>query len=163
MSERTWLLEFPDPLQLLAAVRQAQTEGLEIIDAYAPFPIEELQQRVGGPVTRTSWLIFGAGLAGASLALALCSWSGVWAYPFLVGGTPLFAWPAYLPILFECAVLLAALTAFTSVFAQAGLPRYHHPVFDCESFRRASYAGFFLEVRAPYEAARGLGGVLHAE
>lgn len=163
MSKRSWLYEFADQQSLLEAVDQARAHGLTVIDAYAPYPIEGLQERVSGPVTRTSWLVFGAGLSGAAGGFALCSWSAVWAYPFLVGGTPLFAWPAFLPITFECGVLLAAVTAFWSVFAQAGLPRYHHPLFDFEAFRRASYAGFFLEVEGDYEAAQQLGGVLHAE
>ncbi|MBX3169531.1 MAG: DUF3341 domain-containing protein [Candidatus Eremiobacteraeota bacterium] len=163
MSERSWLLQFPDQELLLEAVDRARETGLKVLDAYAPYPIEGLQQRVGGPVTRTSWLIFLAGLSGAALGFALCSWSAVWAYPFQIGGTPLFSWPAFLPITFECGVLLAALTAFVSVFAQAGLPRYHHPLFDFEAFRAASYNGFFLQVRGDYEAARQLGGVFHAE
>jgi hypothetical protein len=163
MSERDWLLEFEDQVQLLEAVRKAHTLRLKVIDAYAPYPIEELQQVVGGPVTRTSWLIFWAGVLGAAGGFGLCTWTSVWAYPFLVGGTPLFAWPAFLPVTFECGVLLAALTAFVSVFAQARLPCYHHPLFDFEAFRKASYAGFFLQVHGDYEAARLLGGVLHAE
>lgn len=163
MSKRTWLLQFADQQLLLEAVDRARATGMTVIDAYAPYPIEGLQERVSGPVTRTSWLIFLAGLGGAAGGFGLCTWSAVWAYPFLIGGTPLFSWPAFLPITFECGVLLAALTAFVSVFAQAGLPRYHHPLFDYEAFRAASYAGFFLEVEGDYEAARQLGGELHAE
>lgn len=163
MSERDWLLQFPDPPALLEAVRQAQELKLTVVDAYAPYPIPELQELVSGPVTRTSWMIFLAGLLGATGAFVLCTWSSVWAYPFHVGGTPLFSWPAYLPILFECGVLAAALTAFTSVFVQAGLPRYHHPLFDFEAFRTASHSGYFLQVCGDYELVRQLGGTLHAE
>lgn len=163
MSERDWLLQFEDEQGLLEAVDRAEDQGLRIVDAYAPYPIEHLQERVSGPVTRTSWLIFLAGLMGALAGFALCTWSSVWAYPFQVGGTPLFSWPAYLPITFECGVLAAALTAFFSVFVQSGLPRYHHPLFDFEAFRTASHAGYFLQVQGDYEAARQLGGVLHAE
>lgn len=160
MSEREWLLEFADQQALLEAARAA---GGRVVDAYAPYPIEELQELVAGPVSRTSWLIFAAGLLGASAGFALCTWSSLVAYPFRVGGTPYFAWPAFLPITFECGVLLAALTAFVSVFAQAGLPRYSHPLFDQPAFRTASYRGYFLVVRGTQDSAAALGGVLHAE
>ncbi|MFN8608928.1 MAG: DUF3341 domain-containing protein [Vulcanimicrobiota bacterium] len=161
MAERCWLLEFENHEALLQAVRQAAPEW--VVDAYAPYPVPELQNLVAGPVTRTSWLIFLGGLLGASSGFALCSWSSVRAYPFQVGGTPLFSWPAYLPVTFECGVLAASLTAFLSVFIQAGLPRYHHPVFDYADFRRASSTGYFLLLRGSYEQAQSLGGRLHAE
>jgi len=163
MSERHWLIQFDDQQQLVEAAAQAGRQQLRVIDAFAPYPIEALQELVAGPVTRTSWLIFLGGLLGATAAFTLCTWSAVLAYPFRVGGTPYFSWPAFLPITFECGVLLAALTGFFSLWLQSGLPRYHHPLFDHLAFREASYKGYLLLLECEHEQARALGGVLHAE
>ena len=38
-------------------------------------------------------------------------WSSVIAYPLNIGGKPLHSWPAFIPVTFECTILVAALSA----------------------------------------------------
>jgi hypothetical protein len=68
------------------------------------------------------------------------------AYPINVGGRPLHSAPAFIPITFECGVLLSALTAFFGVLAWMGFPRLYHPVFEAPGFRRASIDRFWISI-----------------
>jgi hypothetical protein len=42
------MAEFDDPNALVAAAHRATHEGYECMDAYSPFPIEEMHEALGG-------------------------------------------------------------------------------------------------------------------
>src|SRR5205807_728695 len=69
-------------------------------------------------------------------------------YPINVGGRPLYSWPAFVPILFELTVLLAALAAFFGTLFLCGFPKLHFPTFNLAEFARASTDRFFLCIQA---------------
>jgi hypothetical protein len=138
------MAEFDTPEPLLAAAQRARDAGYRDMDAYTPMPVEGLSEAIG---FRTSWvqrLVFVAGILGATGGFTLCYWMTVVAYPHIVAGRPLNSWPAYVPITFECMVLVACLTAVVGMLALNGLPQPYHPVFNVPQFARASRDRFFL-------------------
>ena len=65
------------------------------------------------------------------------------------GGRPLNSWPIFLLVPFEVGVLAAAVAGFAALLVLCGLPRLHHPLFDCDAIERATDDRYFLLVRAP--------------
>jgi hypothetical protein len=118
------------------------------MDAYSPFPIHELDSALGIKRTILSYLIFCGGLLGAAGGLGMMYWMLSIDYPLNVGGRPHFSLPAFIPITFECTVLLAAFTAVIGMIALNGLPQPYHPVFNVPRFALASRDKFFLAIEA---------------
>jgi hypothetical protein len=161
------MAEFDTPEELIAACEKAYAEGFRKMDAYAPLPVEGLAEAIGFKRNKVAFCVLIAGICGVIGGFSLLEWITVIAYPHNVGGRPLNSWPAYIPITFECMILLSALTAMISMFAMNGLPKPYHPVFNIPEFERASVDKFFLciESKDPkfspdhtLDFLRGLGG-----
>ena len=142
------LAEFDDPTALVAATERAHQEGYRRMDAYSPFPIEELHTALGAPPTRLPLMVLLGGLFGCLGGYGLQYWVSVIAYPVNVGGRPLHSWPAFIPVTFECTILAAALSAVIGMLALNGLPLPYHPVFNVRRFALASRNRFFLCIEA---------------
>jgi len=138
------LAEFDDPTSLVAAAERARDEGYVRMDAYSPYPIEELHQAMGARHTRLPLIVLIGGVLGCVCGYALQWWAAASAYPVNVGGRPLHSWPAFIPVTFECTILAAALTAVLAMLALNGLPMPYHPVFNVPRFALASRNRFFL-------------------
>src|SRR5262245_26195206 len=138
------MAEFEEPTALVAATAQARREGYAQMDAYSPFPIEELHEALGAHHTRLPLIVLIGGLIGCIGGYSLQYWVSTLAYPINVGGKPLHSWPAFIPITFECTILVAALSSVLGMLALNGLPMPYHPVFNVSRFALASRNRFFL-------------------
>jgi hypothetical protein len=142
------MAEFDEPTALVVAARRANQEGYRCMDAYSPLPIEELHEALGSGHTRLPLIVLIGGLVGCVGGYALQWWASVVAYPINVGGKPLHSWPAFIPVTFECTILVAALSAVLGMLALNGLPQPYHPVFNVPRFALASRNRFFLCIEA---------------
>ena len=138
------MAEFDNPTSLVAATQRAHDAGYRRMDAYSPFPIEELHEALGARHTRLPLLVLLGGLCGCIGGYALEYWSSVIAYPLNIGGKPLHSWPAFIPVTFETTILVAALTCVLGMLALNGLPQPYHPVYNVPRFALASRNRFFL-------------------
>jgi len=138
------MAEFDDPTSLVAATQRAHDAGYRRMDAYSPFPIEELHDALGSHHTRLPLIVLIGGLCGGIGGYTLEYWSSVMAYPLNIGGKPLHSWPAFIPVTFETTILVAALTCVLGMLALNGLPQPYHPVFNVPRFALASRNRFFL-------------------
>lgn len=142
------MAEFEDPNSAVAAARKTYEAGYRRINAYSPYPLEELAEAIGYHKNWVAPVVFLAGLAGLAGGFALLYWTSVIEYPLNVGGRPHFSFPAWIPIMFECTILLAAFGAVFGMMAMNGLPRPYHPVFNVPSFNRATTDRFFLCIKS---------------
>ena len=138
------MVEFDSPSDIVAAARRAHKEGYRKMDAYTPFPIEELSEAIGFHHTRLPLIVLIGGVCGCIGGFLFQYWASAMAYPLNVGGRPLNSWPAFIPVTFEMTILVAALSAVLGMLALNGLPQPYHPVFNAKHFELATRNRFFL-------------------
>jgi hypothetical protein len=142
------MAEFETPQALVDAARRVRSSGYRRIDAYSPFPIEEIPEAIGFRDRRLPLLVLLGGLTGLVAGLGLEYWVSAIAYPLNIGGRPYASWPSFIPVAFETTILFAALTAVFAMLGLNGLPMPYHPVFNAPRFTSASRDRFFLVVEA---------------
>jgi hypothetical protein len=142
------MAEFENPEDVVEAARQAYAAGYRRMDAYSPFPIEELSEAVGFHHTRLPWIVLVGGVLGALTGFFMQYYVAAVEYPLNIGGRPLNSWPSFIPVTFELTILFAAFSAVIGMLALNGLPRPYHPVFNVPGFARASRNRFFLCIEA---------------
>lgn len=142
------MAEFNTPDEVLVAARKASASGFSKMDAYTPFPMEELTDALKIRQTKLSLFVLCCGIAGCLTGFFLQYFAAAVDYPLNIGGRPLNSWPQWIPITFELTILFSALGAFIGVFFRNGLPRPIHPVFNVDRFEHASRDKFFLCIEA---------------
>ncbi len=140
--------EFDTPAAIVAAAKEARAAGYRNLEAYSPFPIEELAHALDNHHSKVPYLVLGGAIAGATLGFGLCYWTSVIAYPMNIGGRPFNSWPAFIPVTYECTILFASLSAVLGMLALNGLPEPHHPLFNVDRFSLASRDKYFLCIEA---------------
>jgi hypothetical protein len=138
------MAEFEDPTAVVEATRKAYAVGYRRMDAFSPYPIEELTDALGIKPTKLPLIVLISGILGCLGGYALCYWVSTDVYPLNIGGRPLNSWAAFIPVTFECTILLAAFAAVFGMLALNGLPQPYHPVFNVDSFEMVSRNRFFL-------------------
>lgn len=142
------LAEFGSPRELLDAARRAREEGYRDVDAYTPFPIEEVSDALGYHGSRMPLIVFIGGVIGLLTGFGMQRYSAVVDYPLNVGGRPLDSWPMFIPITFELTILFAGLSAVLGMLIVNKLPMPFHPLFGAPRFELASRERYFLAIQA---------------
>lgn len=136
--------EFSDADSLVSAAIGLKQEGHQLLDAFTPFRVPELDDVIPVRPGRVRLAMLLGGLAMAAFAYFLQWYSSVIDYPLNTGGRPLHSWPVFLLVPFEVGMLAAALSGFVAFLWNCRLPRLYHPVFDTTNFARATQDRFFL-------------------
>ena len=130
--------EYDSPHALLEAVKAVRKAGFSKIDTHTPFPIHGMDRAMGIPASKLPWFVLVGALTGTASAVLLQWWMNGWDYQFQIGGKPVVSYQAYVPIMFELTVLLAAFTTVFGMFALNNLPQPYHPLFTHPRFARAT-------------------------
>lgn len=136
--------EFKTPQELVEAIEKAREAGFTKLDAYTPFPIEEVWEAIGHHRSPVPFIVLVGGMIGGLAGFGLQYWVSVLEYPVNIGGRPFNSWPSFIPVTFECTILGAVLAAVAGVFILNGLPEPYHPVFNVKRFAFASRDRYFL-------------------
>ncbi len=137
---------FADSTKMLVAAKRMRETVKGEVETYTPYPVHSIDDALGLPKSIIPKMVGTGGLCGVLGGYTLLYWCSVIAYPINVGGRPLHSAPAFIPITFECGILLSVLTAFFGVLAWMGYPRLYHPVFEAPGFRRATIDRFWISV-----------------
>jgi hypothetical protein len=142
------LAEFDSPTALVSAARAAHEKGYRKLDAYSPFPIEELSEALHLHHNKLPLIVLIGGILGGLGGYLLQYYVTVVEYPLNIAGRPLHSWPAYVVITFEMTILIASISAVLGLLALCGLPMPYHPTFNVPRFVQASRNRFFLCIEA---------------
>jgi hypothetical protein len=140
--------EYDSATALVQAAAAARDAGYKRMDAYSPFPVEDLTEALGQRPTKLPLVVLLGGLLGGLGGYFLQWYTATQSYPLNVGGRPFHSWPMFIPVTFECTVLGASLAAVIGMLTMNGLPMPYHPLFHIERFALASSDRFFLCIRA---------------
>jgi hypothetical protein len=142
------MAEFETPEGLAHAAERVRAAGYRKIDAYTPYPVEEVIHALG---IHRSWMpaiVLTGGVLGGIGGFLLQAWVNLSVYPMNIGGRPYLSVPAFIVPTFECTILGAVLAAVFGMILLNGLPQPYHPVFNVARFAEASRSRFFLVVEA---------------
>jgi hypothetical protein len=142
------MAEFDTATALVAAARRVRQAGYAKIDAYSPFPIEELNEAMKLPRNRVPLVCLLGAITGMLAGYGLAYWSSVIAYPLNIGGRPFHSMPSFIIPAYETTILFGAFGAVVGMIALNGLPMPYHPVFNVPAFEAASSDRFFLTIEA---------------
>jgi hypothetical protein len=142
------LAEFETAGGIVRAAHAVHREGYRRLDAYTPYPMEEVLDALHLHKTHVPKVVLAGGIFGLLFGFGLQYYCSVISYPLNIGGRPIAAWPAWIVPSFETTVLFAALAAVFGTLALCGFPQPYHPVFNVPGFATASRDRFFLCVEA---------------
>jgi hypothetical protein len=138
------MAEFESPTALVNAARAAREQGYRKLDAFSPFPIEELTDALHLHKNKLPLIVLIGGILGGLTGYLLQYYVTVVYFPINIAGRPLHSWPSYIVITFELTILFAALSAVFGLLGLCGLPMPYHPAFNVPRFALASRNRFFL-------------------
>jgi hypothetical protein len=142
------IAEFQTPDAVVAAAHKVHDAGYTRVDAYSPYPIEELGEALGLHQSPLPKLVLGGGVFGLLGGFALQYWASAIEYPMNIGGRPFASWVSFIVPAYEATILCAALAAVLGMLALNGLPEPYHPVFGAPSFALATRDKFFICIEA---------------
>lgn len=129
---------FVTEAEILKAARACRDMGLKQFDAISSYPIHGMEEACGIKRSWIPYVTFIAALTGLTCGLLLTWWTSAVNWPLNVGGKPFFSLPAFVPIMFELTILLAALGSVGALFYAAGMPKLNpptiHPDLTCHKF-----------------------------
>jgi hypothetical protein len=76
------------------------------------------------------WVTLVMGLGGATLGFLLAAWTSAVDWPLNVGGKPLISWPAFIPVVFECGILIGGVSTFFALWKACQLPKTTPRIYD---------------------------------
>ncbi|HVV74355.1 MAG TPA: DUF3341 domain-containing protein, partial [Verrucomicrobiae bacterium] len=80
--------EFETDREVVTAARKAYALGYRDMDAYTPYPVEDLAEALGMRKNRVSLITLCCALTGSLTGYGMQYISAVWDYPINVGGRP---------------------------------------------------------------------------
>lgn len=119
-----------DEYLILKAARKTREAGFTKFEAISAYPIHGMEEACGIKRSWIPYVTFIAGLIGLVCGLLLTWWTSAVDWAVNVGGKPFFSLPAFIPIMFELTILLAALSSVGALFYACKMPRIDPPNID---------------------------------
>lgn len=114
---------FDDPEVLMSGIDKLQKSNVSIYDVFTPFPIHGIEKKLGIKRSRLPIAAFLFGITGTLTAFTMVYYMMVHDWPMNIGGKPSFAFPDFIPVMFELTVLFCSYgMVFTFFYANHLFP-----------------------------------------
>jgi Protein of unknown function (DUF3341) len=144
---------FTDEHKVVEAARKTREMGIKKFEAISPYPIHSIDDAMGIPRSYIAYICFAAGLTGCIFGVWFTWWTSAVSWPLVIGGKPLWSLAAFIPVIFECTILFAALTSVGAMLVINGLPAIDPPTIDLD-LTSHKFAIFVREDEKGYDAAK---------
>jgi hypothetical protein len=121
---------FTDPDTILEAAEHAREKGWKDLDAITPYPVHGMEHALGLQMSWVPWVTLIMGLVGAIAGFGFEAWTSAVDWPLNVGGKPHISWPAFVPVMFECGILIGGICTFLATWAACRLPKRNPRIYD---------------------------------
>ena len=142
------LAEFDSASDIMHAAEKVRDAGYKRWDVYTPFPVHGMDEAMGLRKSPVGWFTFCGGATGLTLGYLMIWWMNALDYPLAVGGKPLFSPIFGFPVAYECTILLGAFGSLGGMLLLNQLPRWYHPLFTSDRFKRVTHDRFFIAIEA---------------
>lgn len=134
----------------MQAAEKIRDAGFKKWDVHTPFPIHGMDAAMGLGKSWLSLPVLIGGCTGLITAIALTCIPSFYLYPLIVNGKPIDSatLPAFFPIMFELTILFSAFATVTALLLMTQLPKWYHPLFNWERFKKITDDGFFAVIEA---------------
>jgi mono/diheme cytochrome c family protein len=140
---------FDSAQHLMDAVPFVKSKASGRLEAYTPYPVHGIEKVIQQRKSPLAGMVFIMGAIGAVSGLALELWTNGIDYPLTTAGKPFLSWEAFVPIMFEVAVLFACFTAGLGMLLLLNrLPFFRHPMLRTRSMPMITKNKFALAVEA---------------
>jgi hypothetical protein len=135
------------------AAKKTYEAGHKKLEAISPFPLHGIDDAIGIPRSFIPWITFIFGTLGLTFGLWFTWWTSAVDWPINVGGKPMWSLAAFIPVIFECCILFAALSSVGAMIVLNGLPKVDPPIIDPD-LTSHKFALFIPESASGYDAAK---------
>ncbi len=112
------------------AAKARHDRGWKHLDIMTPYPLHNVEHALGLKQSWVPWVTLIMGLSGATLGFLFASWTSAVSWPINVGGKPFISWPAFIPIVFECGILIGGISTFVALWYACHMPTLNPKVLD---------------------------------
>jgi hypothetical protein len=143
---------FNKPNDIIKAAKAVAEKGYKKWDVNTPYPVHGMDQAMKLKPSTMGFFALGLGLTGTFTALFFIWWTMVHDYPIVIGGKPFFAFPAFIPVMFEVTVIMATIGSVLSMlFVFFKVPNNSHPLHDTDYMKACTsdHFGVCLEAKDP--------------
>lgn len=142
-----------DEHEFVEAAAKTHQAGFRKFEAISPYPLHGIDDAIGIPRSFIPYITFIAGLAGCAFGVWFTWWTSVVDWPINIGGKPMWSLAAFIPVIFECMILFAALTSVGAMIVINGLPKIDPHIID-PGLTSHKFALFIPENDVGYNANR---------
>lgn len=143
---------FDNPDSITHAAEKAAEKGYQKFDVHTPYPLHGMNKAMKLPPSKLGYVSLVVGLSSALAAILAMFWISAKEYPIVIGGKPLFSFPAYVPVMFEITVLAASIaTVLAMLFVFFKLPNNSHPLHGTDYMKNVAADMYGILIQAEDE------------